>query len=95
MVSFFFLQAGPLGWGGGGSGWAMPLLEDGGTVSGTGWFVREGSITHKAIHKVASELHSWKSWRVLSSAGLKQYDMSRSPWTREARKVTRNCRDSR
>ena len=27
-----------------------------------GWFVRDG-ITHGAIHKAPSELHSWKGWR--------------------------------
>lgn len=63
MVSFFFLQAGPPG---GLGGVRVGHMTPGGMVrpaSGTGWFVREGSITHKAIHKVASELHSWKGWR--------------------------------
>lgn len=66
-------------------------------ASGTGWFVREGGITHIAVHKVASELHRWKGWREgaeLSGTEAVLY-MSRSPWTRGFRKVTGNCRGSR
>lgn len=64
MVSFFFSRQAPLGGGGRGQGGPHDSWRDVQTsLADRGRFLRDHGITHVAIHKVASELHSWKGWK--------------------------------